>query len=909
MTFHRARQIGSACTVVAAAMLGSCGGVGSRSTSDATALGRAFAGADSLRDNGDFAKAIARYRELRDSLAPRGDSAARWQAQNGLADAFLRASRLDSAAVAFTGALALAGSDAHRRGQTVARIALLDSRRGRLDSALAEANLARRDAASVHDTLVDAGALHVIGEVESVSGHYRAAIAANEQQLALRRAQHARPRDIANVLSQLGIDLRHIGRQSDAVNDYQQALAIYRRERNAEGIARVSYNLAITRESMGDFDTALQLMTAALHGVDSTGNVRGQATVLDGIADVYLQTGNAAAARPYVERALAATSAARLWYPNSSELLNLGHASLAEGRADSATRVYQRALRLADSLGFGRQRASARVGLARAALAKGDAPTALRWAERAVAVADSLGDPEAQYDALTARAAALERARSSGAADAYLEVIKLLESWRGRLALGDLRMGVTSPRLEPYEGAIRVLLARGRAGDAFGVAERARARLLLELMANRGARAASPSARDSLRDALRERYEARSDAGTPKAEHELDAAIALLADSLARIDSTIARVNPAAALRYPVAASVAALRPAIVRGGRSLVAFFWGDSAVYGWWISRNSIHAARLGSADSLGVLVDFLYGSIERPETGDAWQSAARRAYARLVEPLAPDSAGELFAITDGPLSRIPLEVLLPADNAPPLGATRRITYGPSASVLVELAHQPSAASWRRGVLAIGDPTVTEHADDGVEQAGANRAAPLAPLPFAAQEARAVGEIFRDAGTDVLVGPDATRQRWLALQPARYRVLHFAAHARVDDRHPERTALLLSDGELDLAAIRATEIDAQVVTLSACETALGERVRGEGIIGLPHAFLAAGARSTVVSLWRVSDQGTERFMEDFYRELRAGRSPAAALSDARRKRIGASGAGAHPSTWAAFVLVGASE
>ena len=227
----------------------------------------------------------------------------------------------------------------------------------------------------------------------------------------------------------------------------------------------------------------------------------------------------------------------------------------------------------------------------------------------------------------------------------------------------------------------------------------------------------------------------------------------------------------------------------------------------------------------------------------------------------------------------------------------------------MLVELAHEPPAARWERGVLAIGDPTAVAPGDNGVEQTGVNRAAPLAPLPFAAQEARAVAEIFRDEGTDVLVGTDATRRRWLALQPERYRVLHFAAHARVDDRHPERTALLLSDGDLDLAAIRAIDIDAQVVTLSACETALGERVRGEGIIGLPHAFLAAGARSTVVSLWRVSDQATERFMEDFYRELRAGRSPGVALSDARRRRIGESGAGAHPSTWAAFVLVGSSE
>ena len=875
-----------------------------------TALDRAFATGDSLRANGILIPALDRYRQLRDSLGPTADTAARWRAQNAIADVLMRASRLDSAAAAFTLALQLAGTNPHRRGQTTARLALLNSRRGRPDTALALAELARRDAAAVHDTLIDANALHVIGEVKSISGRYREAIAANERQLVLRRAMHGPPRDIANVLSQIGIDLRHIGRHSEAVRDYEQALAVFQREKNPEGIARVSYNLGVTRESMGDFDAALELMTTSLHGLDSTGNIRQRAITLDGIADVYLATGNLHAARPYVESALALSGPAHLWYPNAGELMNLGHVSLAEGRADSAERVYRRALALADSLGYGRQRASARVGLARAALAHGDAVGALRWATAAIAVADSIDDPEAQYDALTARAAALERARSGGAPDAYVDVIKLLESWRGRLALGDLRMGVASSRLEPYEGAIRTLVAKGRAAAAFAIAERARARLLLELMASRDARTAQ-STRDSVRDVLRERYEARREVDAPAAQRALDGEIRSLTDSLAKLDAAARQDDPAAAARHPTVASVAALRPVLVRDGRSLVSFFWGDSAVYGWWISRDSIRAVRLGAADSLGVLVDFLYGTIERPETGQAWRAAAQRAYARLFAPLSPDHSDELFAIVDGPLARVPLEVLLPNDTALPLGATRRIVYGPSASVLLDLAQSHSAGHWSRGALVLGDPVAEPRptGGDSVEQEGVNRAAPLAPLPFAAREARAVGDIFHDRGTDVLIGRDATLDRWRSLEPARYRFLHFAAHARVDDRHPNRTALLLTGGELDLAGIRATNIGAQVVTLSACETALGQRVRGEGIIGLPHAFLAAGARSTVVSLWRVTDQSTERFMEDFYRELRAGNSPSTALRSVRRRRISSSGDDAHPAHWAGFVLVGPGE
>jgi CHAT domain-containing protein len=142
--------------------------------------------------------------------------------------------------------------------------------------------------------------------------------------------------------------------------------------------------------------------------------------------------------------------------------------------------------------------------------------------------------------------------------------------------------------------------------------------------------------------------------------------------------------------------------------------------------------------------------------------------------------------------------------------------------------------------------------------------------------------------------------------LDPSRYRYLHFAAHARVSDRQPKETHVVLSGGNLDLAAIRQLRLRADLVTLSACETALGLRVRGEGVIGLPHAFLAAGARGVLVTLWRIGDESAANFMREFYGELHAGRSAAEALRLVRQKWIREGGASAHPARWAPFVLVG---
>jgi CHAT domain-containing protein len=159
-----------------------------------------------------------------------------------------------------------------------------------------------------------------------------------------------------------------------------------------------------------------------------------------------------------------------------------------------------------------------------------------------------------------------------------------------------------------------------------------------------------------------------------------------------------------------------------------------------------------------------------------------------------------------------------------------------------------------------------------------------------------------------DLLIGRRATLDRWRDRSPGRYRYLHFAAHAVVDDRRPDRTRIVLAGTPLDLPSVRNLSLNAELVTLSACETGLGRRVRGEGIIGLPHAFLAAGARGVVVSLWRITDRSAADFMERFYRELQLGRPPAQALVNVRRSLVEDPEL-SHPSRWAAFVLVGGTE
>jgi CHAT domain-containing protein/tetratricopeptide (TPR) repeat protein len=853
-----------------------------------------FSLADSLREEGKLLEAQSLYSHLRDSFALAGDSANLWRAQLWWSDAYRRRGQNDSARIGLSRAMQLAAGDRNRVGWTRLTLSFALERDGKLDSAFSEATAAMEYARATSDRTLEAYVYDALGTAHSLRGRYREALAADSTSLAIRRSLGLPPRNLAQSLNEVGIGYRHLGRYTDAVRVYEEALAIHRRLRNELGLAMVSHNLANIRTATGEMEQAAELLHESLRYSERLQNRRGMGFNHNALATLYLRAGNRSAARKHVEEALEINRSTGLKYGEITALENLGRLELAEARPDRAAMALAQALSLADSAGFGRERVSIRAALVGTAIARKQGGAALRWARAATAIADSLGDPEAQFQALEAEAAALESAERGAALDIYLRAIDLLESWRGRVALGDLRMGVAEPRLSVYEGAIRLLIQRGRPAEAFAVAERARARLLLELMAERDGRV-EQSREEKLRGKLRERYEARIEVKDEASRDRLDREIGQITNELTRLNER-ARAGPF---------DVTQLQNGLLKGSnRALLAYFWGDSVVYGWWLTSDSSRGAALGSVDSLAGLVGFLRAAIERPALDSLWRGAARRAFQHLVEPLAPGPAEQLLVVADGPLAHVPLEVLVPADRAPAWGATQRIIYGPSASVLAGLAHAPVSDGWNRAILAVGNPTQAGPAlasslmrDGGVT---------MSPLPFAEQEARALRDLFRANGADLLTGSRATVRRWHELDPSRYRYLHFAAHAQVSDRHPEQTRLVLTDGGLDLAAIRRLRIRSDLVTLSACETALGRRVRGEGVIGLSHAFLAAGARGVLVTLWRVADRSTAEFMSEFYRELHAGQPPAEALLAARRQRIAAGGPSAHPSRWAPFILVG---
>jgi CHAT domain-containing protein len=162
------------------------------------------------------------------------------------------------------------------------------------------------------------------------------------------------------------------------------------------------------------------------------------------------------------------------------------------------------------------------------------------------------------------------------------------------------------------------------------------------------------------------------------------------------------------------------------------------------------------------------------------------------------------------------------------------------------------------------------------------------------------------------VLHGHNATERALAASGADRAAVVHFATHGLIDEAEPERSALALAarppheDGILQVREIYRWRLSAALVTLSACDTALGREIAGEGLFGLSRAFFAAGASAVVASLWSVDDESTALFMRHFYGALHAGSDIDAAARSARLAMLGEGGRYAHPYYWSPFIVSG---
>jgi CHAT domain-containing protein len=271
------------------------------------------------------------------------------------------------------------------------------------------------------------------------------------------------------------------------------------------------------------------------------------------------------------------------------------------------------------------------------------------------------------------------------------------------------------------------------------------------------------------------------------------------------------------------------------------------------------------------------------------------------------------QLLIVRDGQLHLVPFDALLDRDNNYVL-ESRTVVYAPSASSFFLLRTTEPGKSAAQTVLAVGGvPYDRSNLNETAITRGYSGRG-LSNLPSSREEAVAAAHVFPKTSRTLLLDENATETAFK--QAADRQVIHLAVHAIANESHPERAALILlsdaangEDGFLQASEIVQLRIRAKLVVLSACDTAVGPLEGQEGISTLSQAFLLAGARTVVSTLWSVEDQSTLYLMKAFYAELNRHKRIPDALAAAKRSILKSYGSKAVPYYWAGFTVEGVAE
>jgi CHAT domain-containing protein len=550
--------------------------------------------------------------------------------------------------------------------------------------------------------------------------------------------------------------------------------------------------------------------------------------------------------------------------------------------------------------------------------------------------------------------------RLRDAADLLRNAVGALELQKGKLGgPEEAKSSFAAKYADYYRDYIKVLIELNQREDAFKTLERFRARALLARLAERDLvfSADVPPALErerKLADAEYDRTQNQIRELNPK-EHatqvdELLSHLRELRTSRDEIAQKIKKASPRyASLQYPqpldLAGTLAALDP-----GTLLLSYCVGKEKSYVFVVSSDPkrgppLSVITIASGEkALRESVEAFRKLIEWNKPSPDLVSRGRSLYDKLIQPAEGliGKADRILILPDGPLHTLPWGALVrDVKGRKPrcLIEWKPLHTAVSATVYAELKRsrrEKATPAPSIAIAAFGDPKYlnlpvktgtkrgseeenkdTESAEDIADPEvrlvvrGGHR---FDPLPATRKEVETIVSLYVPRAKTFL-GEQATEERAKSIGKD-IPLIHFACHAFVNERFPLDSGLALTIPEKpkeaqDNGLLQAWEIfekvriDADLVTLSACESGLGKEMGGEGLIGLARAFQYAGARAVLASLWKVEDQSTGELMKRFYSYLKAGKTKDEALRLAQIDLIHSPDL-AQPIHWAAFQLIG---
>lgn len=702
-------------------------------------------------------------------------------------------------------------------------------------------------------------------------------------------------RSMAYKLQNIGLVYRHQGRLDQALAYSSRSLAILEEIDDKFGMANLRNNIGVIYKSQGRYDEALQWFEKSLQGYESLQATPGIARCLNNIGDVYRLQEHFDRALEPLQKSLRIREQNRDQGGIALTLNNLG-------------RLYQD---------------------------QGKYPEMLDVARRAASIAAEINGREELWDAQERIGRALFAMGQPAESEKYfLAAISTVEVLRNEVAGAEQQQqSFFENKLSPWLGLIDSLVAQQKNAEALTIAERSKARVLLDAL-----QAGRSSLRHSLsqveREAEEERRlrlvslnsqlstELRREKPDPARVNEIKASVDKARLEYEDFETTLYATHPELKVHRGEApiVKVEEMGALLPNAETALLEYVVGENQTYLFVVARASQSSepeVRLYNLpikrEELTRQTEELRGQLAKRDLG--FRPSAIKLYELLLKPADAQLRGKtnLVIAPDNVLWDLPFQALVTSANRFVI-EDAAVSYAPSLTVLRETMkrHRNLEPGAPATLLALGNPQVGQETR---RVALTLRDENLDPLPEAEQEVKALKRLYGVSRSTVYIGAEAREDR-VKTEAGRARILHFATHGMLNNSAPMYSHLALAegnakeDGLLEAWELMQMDLHADLAVLSACETARGRIGAGEGIIGLSWAMFIAGVPSIVVSQWKVESAGTRDLMVNFHRSLlspvektKAGKTEALRQASLKLMKNPET---SHPFYWAGFVLVG---
>ena len=725
------------------------------------------------------------------------------------------------------------------------------------------------------------------------------------------------------------------GEYADAIKTYLEAIKIHRDMGHVRGEASWLVDLAEVYNSVGDYQRAGETLKSALDLNRQIGNRSGEAATLNEYGRLSQQNQNYPDAKTRFEKALEIHRELGEKWGECQVLGNLGTVLNLLGEKELAEKTWQKSFQFAQEIGDKNKQAWLQLKLGDFYRDRGNGLKAARGYEQGLSISEEIKDPELQWQLYFGRGQLWEQQGDDERAYfSYRAALSIIEDIRVLARVDELKEGVFQDKLEVYEAMVTLLLRLGRPDEAFEYVERSRSRNLLDILGNtnishpraknpqqvqkeRALRVKISTLTKNITDHLKTNSSGRRDGTTEYYFSSLNEA----QQEYQRLLLDLKLNDPETSAMVQVSPLSNAQIQELIVGETALLEYFITDSKIFIFVITRDGLYTVSVPADRSSirGRLLLFQgMGVLQmNPDklSGSFWAKPLKGFFEMLIAPV--EKAGylknikHLLIVPQGLLHYVPFQALITEDEIEKnqldgyrfLIEDYVISYAPSASVL-KFFQKKSDQTFDKVLLL---------------------APQVGVLPHTEKEVLEISKIYVEQ-SDTRIG-DLASETLVKKSSGNYNLLHFATSAVFNKVNPLFSQLNLArsetdDGFLEVHEIFGLDIRADLVTLSACQTALGSGYtsslpQGDDLVSLTRAFFYAGCPSVIASLWEINDPSTAAFMQTFYQYLQK-HSKADALAFAQRDMIhnrvqwegsDQSQSHAHPYFWAPFVLAGGWE